>query len=184
LKVPASRIIGGYTVKDGVIVPRYNHGEIIEAVFRRTRVTVGIMTAAKLLSAVEPVVRYQRGRFRGGESVAPGSPRYELGLQQREDVLHRLVDVWATGEAGASLGFAAARLFDELDPLEQQKDEIFEKQAVGGSWRSPPPRLACGTRGGLARCNPIRWCGFSCWTPWGMSCARRASCGTRGTGPP
>jgi alkylation response protein AidB-like acyl-CoA dehydrogenase len=131
LRVPAGRIIGGYTVKDGVIVPRYSHGEIIEAVFRRTRVTVGLMTAAKLLSAVEPVIRYQRGRFRGGESVAPGSPRYELGLQQREDALHRLVDVWATGEAAASLGFAAARLFDDLDPLERQKDEVFAAQGIG-----------------------------------------------------
>ncbi len=45
LKVPASRIVGGYTVKDGVIVPNYSHSEIIEAVFRRTRVTVGLMTA-------------------------------------------------------------------------------------------------------------------------------------------
>ena len=132
LRVPASRIIGGYTVKDGVIVPRYSHGEVIEAVFRRTRVTVGLMTSAKLLSAVEPVIRYQRGRFRGGESVQPGSPRYELGLQQREDVLHRLVDVWATGEAGASLGFATAWLFDELDPLERGKDELFAAQGVGG----------------------------------------------------
>jgi alkylation response protein AidB-like acyl-CoA dehydrogenase len=132
LRVPASRIIGGYTVKDGVIVPRYSHGEIIEAVFRRTRVTVGLMTSAKLLSAVEPVIRYQRGRFRGGETIAPGSPRYELGLQQKEDVLHRLVDVWAAGEAGASLGFAAARLFDQLDPLEREKDALFEKQGVGG----------------------------------------------------
>jgi alkylation response protein AidB-like acyl-CoA dehydrogenase len=132
LRVPASRIIGGYTIKDGVIIPRYSHGEIIEAVFRRTRVTVGLMTAAKLLSAVEPVIRYQRGRFRGGESVAPGSPRYELGLQQREDALHRLVDVWATGEAAASLGFAAARLFDELDPLERKKDEVFAAQGIGG----------------------------------------------------
>jgi alkylation response protein AidB-like acyl-CoA dehydrogenase len=132
LRVPASRIIGGYTVKDGVIVPRYSHGEIIEAVFRRTRVTVGLMTSAKLLSAVEPVLRYQRTRFRGGESVVPGSPRYELGLQQREDVLHRLIDIWATGEAGAALGFAAARLFDELDPLERRKDEIFAEQGVGG----------------------------------------------------
>ncbi len=51
LKVPASRIVGGYTVKDGVIVPNFNHGEVIEAVFRRTRVTVGLMTAAKMLSA-------------------------------------------------------------------------------------------------------------------------------------
>ncbi len=75
------------------------------------------MTAAKLLSAVEPIIRYQRNRFRGSENVQPGSPRFELGLQQKEDVLHRLIDVWATGEAAASLGFEAARLFDELDGL-------------------------------------------------------------------
>ncbi len=133
LRVPAARIIGGYTVKDGVIIPTYSHSEIIEAVFRRTRVTVGLMTAAKLLSAVEPVVLYQRRRFRGGEG-SPGTPRYELGLQQKEDVLHRLVDVWATGEASASLGFAAARLFDDLDPLERQKDAwLAEKKLTGRS---------------------------------------------------
>ena len=126
-KVPASRIVGGYTVKDGVIVPNFNHGEVIEAVFRRTRVTVGLMTAAKLLSAVEPVIRYQRGRFRGAEGAKPGTVRYEQGIQQREDALHRLVDVWATGEAAASLGFAAARLFDELDPLEKQKKAILAR---------------------------------------------------------
>jgi alkylation response protein AidB-like acyl-CoA dehydrogenase len=120
LKVPASRIIGGYTVKDGVILPNYSHGEIIEAVFRRTRVTVAIMTSAKLLSAVEPVIRYGRGRFRGGSIANPGSPRYELGLQLKQDVVHRLVDVWATGEASAALGFEAARVFDQLDPLEKQ----------------------------------------------------------------
>ena len=73
LQVPASRIIGGYTVKDGVLIPRYSHAEIIEAVFRRTRVTVGLMTAAKLLSSVAPVIMYQRRRFRGGEG-APGTP--------------------------------------------------------------------------------------------------------------
>ncbi len=129
-RVPAGRIIGGYTVKDGVIVPRFNHGEVIESVFRRTRVTVALMTSAKLLSAVEPVIRYQRGRFRGA-GVEAGSPRYELGLQMKEDVLHRLIDVWATGEASASLGFAAARLFDQLDPLERQKDEIFEREGIG-----------------------------------------------------
>lgn len=130
LRVPASRIIGGYTVKDGTIVPNYSHGEIIEAVFRRTRVTVGLMTAAKLLSAVEPVVRYHRGRFRGGEDIVPGSPRFELGLQQKEDVLHRLVDIWAVGEAAAALGFEAARVFDELDPLERRKDAYFAEQGV------------------------------------------------------
>lgn len=130
LRVPAGRIIGGYRIEDGVIVPNYSHGEIIEAVFKRTRVTVGVMTAAKLLSAVEPVIRYQRQRFRGGALAGPGSPRYELGLQQKEDAVHRLVEVWATGEAAASLGFAAARLFDELDPLEREKDRIFSERGI------------------------------------------------------
>jgi alkylation response protein AidB-like acyl-CoA dehydrogenase len=130
MTVPASRIIGGYTVQDGVIVPNYSHGEIIEAVFRRTRVTVGIMTAAKLLSAVEPIIRYQRNRFRGAASVSPGTPRHDLGLQQKEDCLQRLADIWATGEAAASLGFATARLFDELDPLEKIKDQKFAEQGI------------------------------------------------------
>jgi hypothetical protein len=42
------------------------------------------------------------------------------------------VDIWATGEASASLGFEAARLFDVLDPLEKQKDEwLAEKKLTG-----------------------------------------------------
>jgi len=132
LRVPASRIIGGYDIKDGVLIPRYNHSEVIEAVFRRTRVTVGVMTAAKLLSSVEPIIRYQRGRFRGAETATPGSVRYELGLQAREDALHRLVDVWATGEASASLAFAAARAFDELDPLEKEMEKLYAERGVSG----------------------------------------------------
>jgi alkylation response protein AidB-like acyl-CoA dehydrogenase len=132
LKVPASRIVGGYTVKDGVIIPNFNHGEVIEAVFRRTRVPVGLMTAAKLLSAVEPVIRYQRERFRGAEGSKPGSVRYEQGIQQREDALHRLVDVWATGEAATSLGFSAARLFDALDPVEKLKTAILKELGIQG----------------------------------------------------
>ncbi|MCX7824285.1 MAG: acyl-CoA dehydrogenase family protein, partial [Verrucomicrobiae bacterium] len=70
--------------------------------------------------------------FRGSESATPGTPRYDLGLQGKEDVLHRVVDIWATGEAAASLGFEAARLFDELDPLERQKDAIFAEQKIEG----------------------------------------------------
>ncbi len=132
LKVPASRIVGGYTVKDGVIVPNYTHAEIIDAVFRRTRVPVGLMTAAKLLSAVEPVIRYQRERFRGAEGSKPGSVRYEQGIQQREDALHRLVDVWAAGEAATSLGFEAARLFDVLDPLEKEKTALLKERGIQG----------------------------------------------------
>ena len=132
LTVPASRIVGGYTVKDGVIIPRYSHSEVIEAVFKRTRVPVGLMTTAKLLSAIEPVIRYHRSRFRGGDGVKPGSPRYESGIQQKEDALHRLADVWAAGEAGASLGFATARLYDEVDVLEKTKDRILEERGLSG----------------------------------------------------
>jgi alkylation response protein AidB-like acyl-CoA dehydrogenase len=132
LRVPAHRIIGGYTIKDGVIIPRYNHSEVIEAVFRRTRVTVALMTSAKVLSAIEPVIRYQRSRYRGGAIGQPGTPRYDLGIQMKEDAVHRLVDVWASGEASASLGFTAARLFDTLDPIEKQKDKIFEEQGITG----------------------------------------------------
>lgn len=133
LKVPASRIVGGYTIQNGCIVPNYSHSEVIEAVFKRTRVTVAVMTSAKLLSAIEPVIRYQRGRFRGAEQATPGTLRYDLGLQQRQDVLHRLLDVWAMGEASAALGFAAARIFDVLDPLEKEKTAILaEKNIAGG----------------------------------------------------
>src|SRR5512146_686473 len=133
LKIPASRIIGGYTVKDGVIIPNISHGDVIESVFRRTRVPVGIMTTAKLLSAVEPVIRYQRSRFRGGAASSPGTPRYDLGLQQKEDAVQRLVDVWASGEAGAALGFATARLFDDFDPLEREKERILAERGITGA---------------------------------------------------
>jgi alkylation response protein AidB-like acyl-CoA dehydrogenase len=132
MKVPASRIVGGYTLKDGVIVPNFNHTEVLEAVFKRTRVAVGLMSSAKLLSAVEPVIRYQRQRFRGAEGAKPGSVRYEQGIQQREDALHRLVDVWATGEAATSLGFATARLFDVLEPIEKQKTAILKERGIQG----------------------------------------------------
>src|SRR5579871_4496394 len=118
LRVPASRIVGGYDIKDGIVVPRFTHSEVIEAVFRRTRVTVGLMTAAKLLSAVEPIIRYQRGRFRGANGSKPGTTRYDFGIQARE--------------AAASLGFAAARLFDDLDPVEKTKTTILNQLGVSG----------------------------------------------------
>jgi alkylation response protein AidB-like acyl-CoA dehydrogenase len=132
LTVPASRIIGGYTVKDGVIIPNCNHSEIIESVFRRTRVPVGLMTSAKLLSAVEPIIRYQRTRFRGGSASSPGSPRYEEGLQQKEDSVQRLVDIWASGEAGAAFGFATVRLLDDFDSLERAKENILAERGIKG----------------------------------------------------
>jgi alkylation response protein AidB-like acyl-CoA dehydrogenase len=132
LKIPASRIVGGYTVKDGVIIPNLTHSEIIEAVFSRTRVGVGVMTAAKLLSAVEPVIRYQRGRFRGAAGIEAGSPRYDFGIQMKEDAIQRLADVWATGEAAASLGFETSRIFDQLTLVEKDAHRILAGQGVTG----------------------------------------------------
>ena len=56
--------------------------------------------------------------------------------------MHRLVDVWATGEASASLGFAAARVFDVLDPLEKEKSAILAARGVkGGSGTMKAMRL-------------------------------------------
>lgn len=132
LKIPASRIVGGYTIKDGTIIPNFSHSEVIESVFLRTRIAPGIMTAAKLLSAVEPIIRYQRQRFRGGDAQ-PGTPRYELGLQQKEDAVLRTIDIWATGEAAASLGFGTARMVDTYDPVEQAKDTIFAERGISGA---------------------------------------------------
>ena len=61
-----------------------------------------------------------------GEIVAATTDR------DAADVLHRLVDVWATGEAGAALGFETARLFDRLDPLDREKDRLFAEQGISG----------------------------------------------------
>ena len=132
LRVPANRIVGGYTVKDGVIIPNYSHADVIEAVFTRTRAAPAVMTSAKLLSAVEPVIRYHRRRFRGAAGINEGTPRFDMGLQQKEDALHRLLDVWAAGEAGASLGFMALRLLDTYDAIEKAKSAVLAQQGVAG----------------------------------------------------
>ncbi len=138
LKVPASRIVGGYSIQDGVLVPCYNHAKVLEAVFSRTRVPAGVMTGAKLLSSIEPIIRYQRERFRGGEGQ-PGTPRHDLGLQTKEDAVQRLVDIWAAGEAACSLGFAAARHFDSYAALEESKNEVFASE--GFELGSDPHRI-------------------------------------------
>ena len=92
--------------------------------------------------------------------MKPGGIRYELGIQQREDALHRLVDVWATGEAAASLGFAAARLFDELDPLEKQKTAILRDRGIKGSRAEMKALRECEQRAiemlSMPRNNPDR----------------------------
>lgn len=119
LKVPADRIVGGYKIENNVLIPNFSHAEIIEAVFKRTRVPVSLMSASKLLSVIEPIIRYQRTRFRSGMNSIL-SPRAEFGLQLKEDSLSRLAEIWSTGECASSLGFYAARLLDIYDDLEKQ----------------------------------------------------------------
>ena len=72
------------------------------------------------MSAIEPVIRYQRTRFRGAAGVEESSPRYQQGLQMKEDVTERLADVWATAEAASSLGFDISRCFDALELIQDE----------------------------------------------------------------
>ena len=136
--VPASRIIGGYTIKDGVIVPNLSHSEIIAQVFSKTRVGVGVMGAASLMSAIEPVIRYQRTRFRGAVGVNEGSPRHALGLQMKEDVTQRLADVWATAEAASSLGFDISRVYDRIEAIQDEaKEKLGKGRAMLKAMKAP-----------------------------------------------
>ena len=143
------------------------------------------------------MIRYQRGRFRGAAQSRPGSPRYELGLQLKQDVVHRLVDVWATGEASASLGFEAARVFDELDPLEKQKDRILARTRHHGGMAALKAlrqyqklaiellalesRPSGGATSPVRGTEAIRWCSTPCSTPSPTCSAPPASCGTPAT---
>ena len=138
VEIPASRIVGGYTIVDGVIVPKYGHSEIIAQVFSKTRVGVGVMGAGSLMSAVEPVIRYQRTRFRGAAGVDENSPRYRQGLQMKEDVTERLADVWATAEAASSLGFDISRLFDKLELIQDEaKAKLGSGRAMLKAMKAP-----------------------------------------------
>jgi hypothetical protein len=97
LTVPASRIVGGYTMEEGALVPRFSHRVLLEPALRRMRALLALMTAAKALSTVQ-----EWFTSTGQKS-------------QEAEFLLDLADLWATGEAAASLGFFAARLCDELD---------------------------------------------------------------------
>jgi alkylation response protein AidB-like acyl-CoA dehydrogenase len=100
LRVPASRIVGGYAMEDGALVPRFSHRALLEPALRRMRALLALMTAAKALFAV-------REWFASSEQRSQ-DPQLRLSL----------ADLWATGEAAASLGFSAARFSDELDRAE------------------------------------------------------------------
>ena len=141
--VPASRIVGGYDIVDGKVVPRLGHSEIIAQVFSKTRVGVGVMGAGSLMSAIEPVIRYQRTRFRGAAGVEETSPRYQQGLQMKEDVTERLADVWATAEAAASLGFDISRRFDEIELIQDEaKAKLGKGREMLKNMKAPMEKAA------------------------------------------
>ena len=94
LRLPASRILGGYTVEGDRLAPQVGYREALEPALRRCRPVVALMTAGKLLATMEAVLA--------------------LGLRDLAEAL-RLVDAWAGAEAAASLGLEAARLSDRLD---------------------------------------------------------------------
>jgi len=102
LKVPASRIVGGYTMEEGAIVPRFSYRALLEPALRRMRALLALMTAAKALSTVQEW--------------------FASTVQKSQDAEFRLsmADLWATGEAAASLGFLAARFSDKLDVAEHR----------------------------------------------------------------
>jgi len=112
LRVPGSRIVGGYTIEDGVVVPNLDHRQLLGPAFRRTRAVLSLMTASKLLSVVEPVVS------------APCHTGDESALCER------MADLWAAGEAAASLGFSAARLSDEVDRWANPTDKLTKQADV------------------------------------------------------
>lgn len=112
MRVPASRIVGGYTADNGIVVPNYDHRRLLEPAFRRTRAIMSLMTASKLLSIVEPLVN----------SACQTADLPEFW--------ERMVDLWAAGEAASSLGYSAARLCDEMDGLDNPQDEVTRGAAV------------------------------------------------------
>jgi hypothetical protein len=97
LRVPASRLVGGYTMEHETLIPCFSHRTLLEPALRRMRALLGLMTAAKALATVQDWF----------DSPGRKSDGAELRLAMAE--------LWATGEAAASLGFCAARLNDEQD---------------------------------------------------------------------
>jgi hypothetical protein len=95
MNIPPDRIVGGFAVDGHVLTPDHSHGEVLGPALRSGRTIVAVMTAAKILSAVETVIAHARN----GGALA-------------EDWSYRLADIWAVGEAAAALAFSAARQCD------------------------------------------------------------------------
>jgi hypothetical protein len=126
LRVPASRIVGGCTVEDGVVIPRFDHRPLLEPALRRTRALLSLMTASKALSMVEaflniPINSGAPGPdFRTWESTNPNQPVPMNFISSSLQPWLNLAELWASGEAATSLGFSAVRGCDEFDRSGEQ----------------------------------------------------------------
>jgi len=141
LRVQASRIVGGYTMEEGVIVPRFSHRALLEPALRRMRALLGLMTAAKALSTVQEWFA----------STEQKSQEAEFRLE--------MADLWATGEAAASLGFLAARHSDKLYEAEHPSSADAKLAALFS-------RLQSSSAAAAFRSACSKW-------PRGMSSVRR-----------
>jgi hypothetical protein len=106
LRVPACRILGGYTCHDGRLVPRVGYRQALDPALRRCRPIVALMTAGKLLATMESALG----------SLKPTPPLAAQALPPANFISsQRLVDAWADAEAAVALALEAARLSDALD---------------------------------------------------------------------
>ena len=92
LRIPASRIVGGFDIEEGLLRPRVDHRRALHTALQRTRALLSLTTAAKAFAALEEMSEWPF-------SVA------EYGVIRAE--------LWAAGEAAAALGFAAVRACDD-----------------------------------------------------------------------
>ena len=112
LRVPAERIVGGYNIEGETIIPKCSHRELLTPAFRRTRAVMALVTASKMLSVLAPVIACYRTSDEG------------------ESDLGRVIDLWAAGEAAASLGFSVVRLSDDLDRAGPGSNSLERQAAV------------------------------------------------------
>jgi hypothetical protein len=128
LKVPASRIVGGYLIEDGAIVPRCDHRQLLEPALRSTRTLLSLMTASKALSTVADFLTEPKHSgagapgldFQTGESTNPNQLASKKYTSTDLQLWLCLADLWAAGEAATSLGFAAVLGCDQIDRLKVQ----------------------------------------------------------------
>ena len=201
LRVPASRIIGGYTVKDGVIVPQLQPRRDHRGGLPPHARDRGLMTSAKLLSAVEPVIRYQRGRFRGGESAHArlaalrARPAAEGGRAAPAGgcLGHRRGRRLARLRRGARCSTSSTRSRSEKDEILRRAGHrrrharssrrcAVQKEALEFLSSARSPKRSA-TRRASRRCKPTRWCSSCCSIRWPTCSARPASSGTPATAP-